>query len=107
MGWKRKRSYNTSGFKQAANTRASLDLHDHSCAPSAPSPSNDDDGDEEIHGAYVTSDSVKQVCIEEEDNAAPTDVEETDAWDGIDDEKPSQQLVDLTICLDDDRSDMP
>ena len=102
-GRKRKRSYNTSGFKQHANARASVDPHGHSRAPS---PSNDDDGDEEIHGAYVISDSVKQVCIEEEDNAALTDIEETDAWDGIDDEELSQQLVHLAICLDDDRSDM-
>ena len=90
-GQKRKRSYNTSGFKQHANARASLGPYDHSRA------SDYDDGDEDIRRAYVISDSVKQVCIEEED------IEETDAWDGIDDEELSQQLVHL---LDDDRSDM-
>ena len=39
------KSYNTSGFKQHANARASLDPHDNSRAPS---PSDYDDGDEEI-----------------------------------------------------------
>ena len=75
-GRKRKRSYNTSGFKQRTNTRASPDPPDHSCAPS---PSDDEDRDEEIHGACVISDSVKQVCIEDEDNGDLTDIEETNA----------------------------
>ena len=83
VGRKRKRSYNTSGFKQQTNAQASPDPPDHSRAPS---PSDDEDGDEEIYGTHVISDSVKQVCIEDED-AALTDVEETDAWDGIDNEE--------------------
>jgi hypothetical protein len=86
VGRKRKRSYNTSGFKQRTNAQASPDPPDHSRAPS---PSDDEDGDEEIYRAHVISDSVKQVCIEDED-VALTDVEETDAWDGIDNNKLCQ-----------------
>ena len=54
----------------------------------------------------MISDSVKQVCIEDEENAALTDIEETDAWDGMDDEELGEQLVDLAVCLNDDKSDM-
>ena len=103
VGQKRKHSYNTSGFKQCANVQASLDSSDYSRAPS---PFEDEDEDEEIHSACVISDSVKQVWIEEKDNAALTDIEETDAWDGMDNEDPGKQLVDLAICLDNDWSDM-
>ena len=75
VGRKRKRTYNTSGFKQQTNAQASPDPPDHSRAPS---PTDDEDGDEEIYGAHVISDGVEQVCLEDED-AALTDVKETDA----------------------------
>ncbi len=75
------------------------DPPDHSRATSL---SDDEDGDEEIYGAHVISDSVK---IEEEEDAL-TDIEETDAWEGIDNEELCQQLVDLSVCLNDDQSDM-